>query len=142
MIYHNIKKIHKKAFTLIEVIMSVVIVSIVVMGAMQIQEQNSDMATYLLKRGSSELDNAVFLTENIKRYHKDEKNAYDMLIDEFSIKDLESRDILKGIEKKIHITEEAEIPVGQTEEEEPLFVFYSSEILLNGDYPARYYTFK
>ncbi len=122
--------------------MSVIIVSIVVMGAMQVQEQNSDMATYLLKRGNSELDNSVFLTEKVKRYSKDKKSAYEMLIDEFSIKDFESRDLLKKIEKKINITEPEAIPIGGTEDEAPLFVFYSSEILLNGNYPARYYTFK
>jgi prepilin-type N-terminal cleavage/methylation domain-containing protein len=134
--------VKKEAFTLIEVIMSVIIVSIVVMGAMQVQEQNSDMATYLLKRGNSELDNAVFLTEKVHRYSKDKKNAYEMLIDEFSIKDFKSRDLLKKIEKKINITESQAIPIGGSEDEPPLFIFYSSEILLNGNYPARYYTFK
>jgi len=74
----------KRAFTLIEVIMSVIIVGIVVMGAMQIQEQNSDMASYLLKRGNSELENALFLTKKVQRYTNDKKNAYDLLVDEFS----------------------------------------------------------
>jgi len=132
----------KRAFTLIEVIMSVIIVGIVVMGAMQIQEQNSDMASYLLKRGNSELDNALFLTKKVQRYTNDKKNAYDLLVDEFSIKDFESRDILKKIEKKINITEALPIPVGASEGEAPLFVFYTNEILLNGNYPARYYSFK
>ena len=136
-----IKK-NKKAFTLIEVIMSVIIVSIVVMGAMQVQEQNSDMATYLLKRGNSELDNSLFLTNNVSRYNKDKKNAYDLLIDEFSIKDLEARDILKTIEKKINITEDTPIPVSMEVDAPPMFTFYSSEVLLNGNYPARYYRFK
>jgi len=133
---------NKNAFTLIEVIMSVIIVSIVVMGAMQVQEQNADMATYLLKRGNSELDNSLFLTNNIKRYNKDQKNSYDILADEFSIKDLDARSILKNIEKKINITEEIPIPIGEEEDSPPIFTFYSSEILLNGHYPARYYTFK
>jgi len=135
-------KRNQKAFTLIEVIMSVIIVSIVVMGAMQVQEQNSDMATYLMKRGNSELDNSLFLTESIKRYSKDKKNAYDILADEFSITDFEARDILKNIEKKINITEDAPIPVAPEVDAPPIFTFYSSEVLLNGNYPARYYTFK
>ena len=122
--------------------MSVIIVSIVVMGAMQVQEQNSDMATYLLKRGNSELDNSLFLTKDVKRYSKDKKNSYDILANEFSIKDFDSRDILKKIEKKINVTEEEPIPISAEEDEEPLFVFYSSEVLLNGNYPARYYSFK
>jgi hypothetical protein len=44
--------------------------------------------------------------------------------------------------KKINITEALPVPVGVDESEAPLFMFYTNEILLNGDYPARYYTFK
>ncbi len=133
---------YKKAFTLIEVIMSVIIVSIVVVGALKLQAKNSDMAAYLSKRGNAELDNALFLTSKVQRYTNDKKTSYDLLVDEFSIKDLESRDILKKIEKKINITEEIPIPVGMSENDAPLFTFYTNEILLKGDYSARYYTFK
>ena len=138
----NIKYKFKKAFTLIEVIMSVIIVGIVVTGALQLQSKNSDMAEFLLKRGNAELDNALFLTKKVQRYTNDKKNAYDLLVDEFSIKDFESRDILKKIEKKINITEALPIPVGMDESDAPMFVFYTNEILLKGDYSARYYTFK
>jgi prepilin-type N-terminal cleavage/methylation domain-containing protein len=129
------------AFTLIEVIMSVIIVSIVVMGALKLQGQNSDMATYLLKRGNSELDNSLFLTERVQRYSKDKKSAYDILADEFTIKEDESRVILKSIKKKINITDEVPIEVGNPETNMKL-TFYSNEILLKGNYPARYYTYK
>lgn len=132
----------KNAFTLIEVIVSVVIVGIVVMGILQVQAQSTDMAQYLLKRANSELDNALFLTKKAQRYSNDKKTAYDLLIDEFSIKDFESRDVLKKIEKTINVTEVQPIPVGIDENEAPMFVFYTNEILLNGKYPARYYTFK
>ena len=132
----------KRAFTLIEVLVSVIIVSIVVVGAMQISKQNKDMALYLLKRGSSEIDNSLFLTKKVERYSNDKKSAYDLLADEFSIKDLESRDILKKVEKKINITEALPLTVGGEEADSPQFIFYTNEILLNGDYPARYYTFK
>jgi len=133
---------YKKAFTLIEVIMSVVIVGLIVMGILQQQSQNSDMAEYLLKRGNSALDNGLFLTQKVQRYTKDTKSAYDLLIDEFSIRDLESRDILRKIEKKINITEDLEIPISMEEGQAPMFIFYTNEVLLNGAYPARYYTFK
>jgi len=132
----------KKAFTLIEVIMSVVIVSIVVMGALKLQGENSDMASYLMKRGNAELDNALFLTDRVLRYDKSKKNAYEVLVDEFQIKDDESRQLLEKIEKKINITDAEPIPVGATEDSPAIFTFYSNEILLNGEYPSRYYTFK
>jgi len=133
---------HKKAFTLIEVIMSVIIVGIVVTGLLKLQSQNVDMSEYLLKRGGAELDNALFLTNKVQRYSNDKKTAYDLLIDEFSIKDFESRDLLKKIEKKINITEYEEIPISMEEGGVPLFTFYTNEILLKGKYSARYYTFK
>jgi prepilin-type N-terminal cleavage/methylation domain-containing protein len=130
------------AFTLIEVIVSVIIVGVVVMGILQVQSQNTDMAQYLLKRANSELDNGLFLTKKAQRYSNDKKSAYDIVIDEFSIKDFESRDVLKKLEKTINVTEAQPIPVGMDENEAPMFVFYTNEILLNGEYPARYYTFK
>ena len=131
----------KKAFTLIEILISVVIVFTVVIGVMEISKQNRKISNYILKRGSSELENAIFLTKKVERYNKDKKNAYDLLIDDFSIKDSESRDILKKIEKKINITDSIPIPISG-EDEVPIFTFYTNEILLNGDYPARYFTFK
>ena len=132
----------KKAFTLIEVIMSVLIVSIVVMGAMKLQSQNRDMAVYIAKRGNSELDNSLYLVQKTYRYDKDEKDAYEILRDEFNIKDDESRLILKAITKKINITEEEEIPISMEEGATPIFTFYTNEILLKGQYPARYYNFR
>jgi len=135
-------KICKKAFSLIEVIIAVLIVFIVVIGILKLQGQNSSMVQYILKRGNSELDNSLFLTEKVQRYSHDKKNAYDMLIDEFSIKDFDSRDLLKKIEKNINLTESEAIPISASEDDTPLFVFYSNEVLLNGNYPARYYTFK
>ncbi|HHB94707.1 MAG TPA: prepilin-type N-terminal cleavage/methylation domain-containing protein [Campylobacterales bacterium] len=132
----------RKAFTLIEVIMSVIIVSIVVMGAMELQSKNRDMAVYIAQRGNSELDNSLFLTKKIYRYDKDEKDAYELLRDEFSIQDDDSREILKSITKNINITEDKEIPISMEEGAEPIFTFYTNEVLLKGKYPARYYNFK
>lgn len=132
----------KKAFTLIEVIMSVIIVSIVVMGAMKLQDKNRDMAIYISQRGNNELDNSLFLISKVYRYNKDEKDAYELLRDEFSIKDDESREALKKILKKINITEDKDIPISAEENGEAIFTFYTHEILLKGKYPSRYYNFR
>jgi len=132
----------KLGFTLIEVIMSVIIVSIVVMGAMKLQEKNRDMAIYIQQRGNSELDNSLFLTSKVYRYNKDEKDAYEILRENFDIKDDESRNILKGITKNINITEDKDIPISMEEDGPTLFTFYTNEILLKGKYPSRYYNFK
>ena len=132
----------KSAFTLIEVIMSVLIVSIIVMGAMKLQDQNRDMSIYILKRGNSELDNSLYMIEKTYRYDKSEKDAFEILREEFKIRDDDSRELLKKITKKINITEEEKIPISVEKGAPPLFTFYSNEIMLKGQYPARYYNFK
>ena len=140
----------KKAFTLIEMIMTVTIVFIVVMGAMELQGKNQDMAVYISTRGKSELDNSLFLTSKAYRYDKSKKDAYELLREEFSIKDLESREALKSIVKSINITEDKKMPVSMEENGPPVFTFYTNEILLKdvsdkkgeGGYPARYYNFR
>ena len=122
--------------------MSVIIVSIVVMGAMKLQDKNRDMAVYISQRGNSELDNSLFLTPKVYRYDKDEKDAYEMLRGQFNIKDDDSREILKTITKNINITEDKDIPISMEENEAPIFTFYTNEILLKGKYPTRYYNFR
>ena len=132
----------RRAFTLIEVIMSVIIVSIVVMGAMKLQDKNREMAIYIQQRGSSELDNSLFLTTRIYRYDKSETNAYELVRYEFNIKEDSSREALKKITKKINMTEDKDIPISIEEGSEPVFTFYTNEVLLKGKYPARYYNFR
>ncbi len=132
----------RRAFTLIEIIMSVIIVSIIVMGAMKLQDRNREMAIYIQQRGSSELDNSLFLTDKVYRYDKSEKDAYELIRDEFNIKDDISRELLKKITKKINITEDKDIPISIEEGSEPIFTFYTNEVLLKGKYPARYYNFR
>ncbi len=122
--------------------MSVIIVSIVVMGAMKLQDKNRDMAIYISQRGNSELDNSLFLTPKIYKYNKDERDAYELLRNEFNIKDDKSKEVLKKIIKKINITEDKEIPISLEKNSEPIFTFYTNEILLKGKYPARYYNFR
>ncbi len=132
----------RRAFTLIEVIMSVIIVSIVVMGAMKLQDRNREMAIYIEQRGSSELDNSLFLTTKVYRYNRSEKDAYELVRDEFNIREDSSREALKKIIKKINITEDRDIPISIEEGSEPIFTFYTNEVLLKGKYPARYYNFR
>jgi prepilin-type N-terminal cleavage/methylation domain-containing protein len=140
---NNIKLNHsKKAFTLIEVIVAVVLVSIVVMGSMDLQSKNQDMAMYIIERGKNELDNSLYLTSQAYRYDKDEKDAYALVRTEFNIKDEKSKEALKSILKKINITEDEEMPVKMKEGGPPIFTFYTNEVLLKGKYPARYYNFK
>ncbi|NPA61334.1 MAG: prepilin-type N-terminal cleavage/methylation domain-containing protein, partial [Epsilonproteobacteria bacterium] len=111
------------AFTLIEIIVSVTIISIVVIGAMKLQDRSRDMAIYIQERGKSELDNSLFLTADISRFDGLNRSAYDTLRDEFKLSD-ESRELLKSIEKSINITEDRDMQI-KGSSGEVLFTFYT-----------------
>jgi len=138
------RQLHRKhkAFTLIEVLVSVIIVTMVVMGAMELQGKNQDFATFIATRVQAELANSLFLTPKAYRYDKDEKDAYEILREEFTIEDDESRTALKKITRQINLTEDQEIPISLEENTPPIFTFYTNEVLLKGEYPARYYNFR
>ncbi len=120
----------------IEIMVSVTIISIVVIGAMKLQDRSRDMAIYIQERGKSELDNSLFLTADISRFDGLNRSAYDTLRDEFKLSD-ESRELLKSIEKSINITEDRDMQI-KGSSGEVLFTFYTHEILLKGRYRARY----
>ncbi len=123
------------AFTIIEVLVSVVLLSIVVLGIVKIQQDNSDMALYLSDRSKQELSNTLFLGRDIQKYHKDEKDAYTILSDRFKISDFKSREILKDTKRQIFISE----PIKLEDDSLPIEV---NEIMLKGQYSSRFIHFQ
>jgi len=123
------------AFTIIEVLVSVVLISIVVLGIVKIQQDNSDMALYLSDRSKQELSNTLFLGKDIMKYHKDEKDAYTMLSNRFSVSDFRSREILKNTKRKIFISE----PLKLEDDTLPIEV---NEIMLKDQYSSRFIHFQ
>ncbi len=126
---------HSPAFTIIEVLVSVVLISIVVLGIVKIQQDNSDMAIYISDRSKHELSNTLFLGKNIMKYHKDEKDAYTILSDRFKVSDFKSREILKNIKRKIFISE----PLKLEDDALPIEV---NEIMLKDKYSSRFMHFQ
>ena len=100
----------RPAFTLIEVIISVTIISIVVLSVIEISSRSSDSAVYLSKRNMISFQDSYFLSGNINRYDKDTKTAYDILSSTFKITEHESRKVLKNISRDITIPEPTNIP--------------------------------
>jgi prepilin-type N-terminal cleavage/methylation domain-containing protein len=127
------KRKNKDAFTIIEVIVSVVIISIVVLGLTKINRQNIDMANYVANRNKSELSNTLFLTKEAMRYDKSEKDAY-TLLHKMNISKLETRQYLKGIKRKIFIDKDIKLKKMVV----PLNV---SAIMLKSKYATKYYRF-
>jgi len=126
----------RKAFTIIEVMVSVVLISIVVLAIIKMQQESRNMAIYLSDRSKSELSNTLFLGTEVMRYHKDKKDAYTLIEKNFRISDDKSRKILKETFRDIYISE----PLKLAEDEE--LPIQLNEILLKGDYPARFVHFE
>jgi len=121
----------KSAFTIIEVLVSVVLISIVVLAIIKIQQKNRSMALYISDRDKVELSNTLFMGDEIEKYHKDKKDAYTLLSQRFKISDLESRTILKKIERDIYISD----PIVLSDDTLPVEI---NELLLKGDYSSRF----
>jgi len=124
----------RKAFTLMEIMVSVVLIAIVVLGIIKIQKENIFMAEYIAGRVQSELGNTLFLGKEALRYDKDEKDAY-TLVSHIEIRNDESKEILKNITRKIHISEP--LPIGEL----PIPIEVRA-VMLKHKYAARFYRLK
>jgi len=124
----------RRAFTLMEIMVSVVLISIVVLGIMKIQKESIFMAEYIAGRVQSELSNTLFLGESAMRYDKDTKDA-DTVLSHIRPSKIDSREILKKIERKIHISEP--IDIGEL----PIPIELKA-IMLKSKYAGRFYRIK
>jgi prepilin-type N-terminal cleavage/methylation domain-containing protein len=124
----------RRGFTLIEVLVSVMLISVVVLGIARIEEQNIEAAGYLSKRMLSELSNTLFLGKSVGLFSGKGKDAYTVLKRE-GFKITKDRDIavLKGIERKISVRKNA--PVSK---DIPIAIGVES-IMLKGEFSSIYY---
>ena len=124
----------RKAFTLMEIMVSVVLISIVVLGIVKLQKENIFMAKYIAGRVQSELSNTLFLGKTAMRYNRDEKDAY-TLISHLHLRNDKSKEILKKITRKIYVTDP--LPIGEL----PLPIELRA-VMLKSEYSARFYRLK
>lgn len=128
-------KQERHAFTLIEVLISVLIISTSILYVLKIYGQNHAQASYISQRNKAALADSLFLTQKSLRYHKEEKSAYDMLSEQMHIDSLESRKILRGISRNIYIPEPQKI----TMEEDSGSTAEIQEIKLKKDFSSSYF---
>ena len=124
----------RKAFTLMEIMVSVVLISIVVLGMVKLQKENIFMAKYIAGRVQSELSNTLFLGKTAMRYNRDEKDAY-TLLSHLHLRNDKSKEILKKITRKIYVTDP--LPIGEL----PLPIELRA-VMLKSEYSARFYRLK
>ena len=99
----------RPAFTLIEILVSIVIISFSILFVLRVHTDNREYIIYLSERNKHALQDSLFLTENVLRYHKSKKTAYDILTRKMKVKEDESRQILKQYERSIYIPKEIRI---------------------------------
>lgn len=95
---------NKKAFTLIEVLVSVVILSTVAVLLFEISTNSKNSFSYLSQKASFTTLASLSLMHNNPKYHNSDKALFEYIRYSFDIKDDELRKYLK--EKKVHYTQE------------------------------------
>jgi len=98
-------KVSRPAFTLIEILISVLILSGMIVYALKIHSQNHEQIVYISERNKLSLQDSLFVAEDTLKYHKDTKTAYDIIEKHFKVDDLKSREILKKISREYFIPE-------------------------------------
>ncbi len=121
----------KKAFTLIEILVSVLLISIVILGIAKIRQQNISVAKYIAQRTQSELANTLFLDKENRKYNKSKRNAAEVL-HYLEIKKFATKSVLKKIERQIFIS--PPLPINDL----PLPIELRS-IVLRGKFSAKYF---
>lgn len=132
-------KILRPAFTIIEILVSVIILSFAIIFVLKVHTDNQEQIVYISERNKLSLEDSLYLSPNILRHHKDSKSAYDLVERFFKIKEQESREILKKNERDIFIPEEITI-LPPPEIQGPTATV--NEIMLKGQHSSIYHRFK
>ena len=128
----------RPAFTLIEILISVLILSGTIVYALKIHSQNHEQIVYISERNKLSLQDSLFVAEDTLKYHKDTKTAYDIIEKYFKVDDLKSRNILKKISREYFIPE----PIQLMSEGEITPSAVIDEIKIKDKFSSFYFHFK
>ena len=131
---------HKRAFTLIEVLVSVILISGVILGILKLLEESRSQAVYISQRNLVALQDSLYLTQHTLKYHKENRDAYTILDPYFKIDNFNSKKVLKEITRDIFIPEPINISPLEEEGEGPRAIV--NEIMLKDRYSSSYFRFK
>lgn len=126
----------RPAFTIIEILVSVIILSISILYVLQIHTSNHEQIIYISERNKHSLEDSLYLTNNVLKYHKDSKSAYALLEKGIKVKEFESRKILKDTNRSIFIPEEIKIMPPPTVQGPTAII---NEVKLKGEYSSIYW---
>ncbi|MDQ7086266.1 MAG: hypothetical protein Q9M36_15790 [Sulfurovum sp.] len=96
----------RPAFTIIEILISVIIISTSIIYVLKLHTSNHKQIVYISERNKRSLEDSLYLTKNILQHHQDTKTAQELLRDFVKIKETDSRELLKDSQRSIFIPEE------------------------------------
>ncbi len=121
----------RSAFTIIEIIISVVIIAMTTLTLAKISKQNSTMVDYVTNRLKNELSNTLFLHPDAFNYDKSRKDAYTIL-HSMGIRNDKTKAYLKTLKRKIYIQED--IPIKKM-----IIPVKLNAIMLQSSFSTRFY---
>ena len=95
----------RPAFTIIEILISVIINTLAILTVLKIHTSNHEQLVYISERNKRSLEDSLYLSRNTLSHHKEDKTAYDLLSNFFRISEDKSREILKQTHRDIFIPE-------------------------------------
>ena len=128
----------RPAFTIIEILISVIIISLAIIPVLKIHTENHAQIVYISERNKRALQDSLYLSSNIFQHHQDSKTAYEILERSFKINELESRDILKKSSRDVFIPEEIKVTAVEEQGGPAVIV---NEVMLKDKHSSYYYHF-
>ncbi len=134
----------RPAFTIIEILISVIILSFAIIFVLQVHTDNQEQIVYISERNKLSLQDSLYLSPDILSHHKDNKTAYDILEKFFKINELKSREILKKNHRDIFIPEEITLlpPQDESTQGQSVPTAIINEVMLKDKHSSIYYHFK
>ena len=129
----------RDAFTIIELLVSVAIMSVSVVFVLKLHTDNHKQIVYLSERNKRALSDSLFLTKEILNHDKDKKDAYEILRGKIRVEEDDTKEILKNEKRTIIIPDEIEI---KPPEDIPGPTAIVNEVKLKGLHSSYYWHFK
>ena len=128
----------RPAFTIIEILVSVIILSLAIVPVLKVHTDNHEQIVYISERNKRALQDSLYLDPTILQQHKETKSAYEILARTFKINELKSREVLKKTQREIYIPEAIRF-TPLPEEGGPTAVV--NEVMLKDKHSSSYYGF-
>jgi type II secretory pathway pseudopilin PulG len=128
----------RHAFTIIEILVSVIIISGSIIYALKIYSQNHAQIIYISERNKHTLQDSLFLAEETIKYHQNKKTAYDLVNNIFNVQNSKTKEYLKEIYRTFYIPETIQLQINTNQKPKATI----NEIIIKNHYSASYFHFK